>query len=60
MRVRRHVHQADETGIDLAPMERISSVMNLHGRSLDDAMIKAVCFSSGCHQSAIRKQESSV
>lgn len=29
MRVRRHYHQSDETGIDLAPMERTLPVMNL-------------------------------
>ena len=29
MRVRRHAPQQEETGIDLAPMERTSMVMNL-------------------------------
>ena len=29
MRIRRHAPQQEETGIDLAPMQRISTVMNL-------------------------------
>jgi hypothetical protein len=33
MRIRRHVHQPEETGIDLASMLQMFDVMNLRGRA---------------------------